>query len=311
MNIIENASMQQRRGTAEYWEQNGSFVPKDGQIIVIHDHSGEKTIAIKIGDGVTPVSALRAISGEFYAQPDEPLYAEDGAIWIKTDVGADGKGRLGLSVDWDNNANNGSYIANRPFYLEQHKATWNKDNSSLEKRLMSSLQPTGKDLTDGQISYIDSANGSTVSLPIVGYFDSWELFEAYWVAHQDESFAYVLSGAVLLEDANNQNDYIMYSDSRNRNAYFAFINRDIKIAPIGIYANDDIQWRQTHKLEWLSIKVDPRYNRFFKEINSIVKVDASLTQGGMAADARIVGEALARLYNEKGQIQIITWEDGD
>ena len=110
MSEIINARMQQKRGTSEEWANNPDFVPKDGELIVTRDGQG-KIASIKIGDGSTSVSNLRAMAGEVYVQSEEPENAGEGAIWFDYETAS----KVVDVPDWEAKEKESGFIKNKPF----------------------------------------------------------------------------------------------------------------------------------------------------------------------------------------------------
>ena len=75
-----DARMQQKHDIAANWK-NSDFVPEAGEYIIYDPDKYTSFPRMKIGDGRNKVPNLPFVS-EIYVQTEEPLGAEDGAIWI-------------------------------------------------------------------------------------------------------------------------------------------------------------------------------------------------------------------------------------
>ena len=90
-----------KHDTEANWQLAVNFIPKQGEIIVYDVDENYSYSRFKIGDGILNVNDL-PFSGEgekIYKQGEEPVDAEEGALWIDTDVEA---GIIETYVEFDN-----------------------------------------------------------------------------------------------------------------------------------------------------------------------------------------------------------------
>jgi len=79
---IQEARMYQKRDTTEDWASATTFKPGPGELIIYEKDTNTVKPRMKIGDGETNLSDLPFLTGEVYAQANEPIDASEGAIWI-------------------------------------------------------------------------------------------------------------------------------------------------------------------------------------------------------------------------------------
>lgn len=85
MEEIKEARMLQKHDVADNWDEVSDFIPKAGEIIIYDKDSNTSKQRLKVGDGETSVENLAFITGEIYAQREEPKNAGEGAIWVVPD----------------------------------------------------------------------------------------------------------------------------------------------------------------------------------------------------------------------------------
>ena len=86
-NKVLKTRIQMKTDHSENWAKAPTFVPLKGELIVYNDNDGSAP-RIKVGDGTTLLSELPFVTssgGSFLFQPEEPIAAEEGTIWIDTD----------------------------------------------------------------------------------------------------------------------------------------------------------------------------------------------------------------------------------
>lgn len=86
-NKVLKTRIQMKTDHSENWAKATTFVPLKGELIVYNDNDGSAP-SIKVGDGTTLLSELPFVTssgGSFLFQPEEPIAAEEGTIWIDTD----------------------------------------------------------------------------------------------------------------------------------------------------------------------------------------------------------------------------------
>lgn len=71
------------------WNNAADFVPMRGELIVYDIDANYDYERLKIGDGATTVDQLEFVGNDkepiIYKQPEEPVDAPEGALWVDTD----------------------------------------------------------------------------------------------------------------------------------------------------------------------------------------------------------------------------------
>lgn len=217
-------------------------------------------------------------------------------VYVTTPPTKDTPININFIPDWNQSDSTAAdYIKNRPFYLNNHTATWNGNTTSIQTRCISNLDPTGQELVGGYVKFV--ASSRVYDAPIVGYCTSQAELNQLKREYATTNYAYVVRGDVI--SMNPLLDYIAITGDTQ----LAFVNHDPDLYTLGIYTSADTTVARLMGLYWDTAYVDPKYKEL---LGQSVEVDTTLSVAGKAADAKVVGDQIADIKDRiKNNVHVV------